>query len=133
MKKNTSQQSGFTIIELIVSIVAISAISILTLTNIRGVRAEKRDDERKSDVNSMYYQLESFHETNGYYPQTFDVKTLKGVDPESLVDTGGNTINTAGSLYTYSPIDCAEKKCKSFELKATLEKEAPYIKLSLIQ
>lgn len=126
-------RQGFTIIELMVTIVIISAISVLALVNIRGVRAEHRDTERKTDVNAMYYQLESFHESNGYYPETINTSTLKGIDPESLKDTVGRTVNQAGSTYLYQPRDCSEKKCKSYLLSTELESEAAYQKQSLVQ
>ncbi|MBP9738755.1 type II secretion system protein [Candidatus Saccharibacteria bacterium] len=133
MKKRSLTSGGFTIIELMVCIVAISAITVLALTNIRGVRAEQRDTTRKSDVNAVYYQLEAFHEKSGYYPQTIDAVILKGIDPESLKDSNGNAIGDTDSLYVYVPTGCAEAKCKSFSLSTELEKEAPFIKLSLIR
>lgn len=132
MKKH-SAQDGFTIIELMVCIVVIAAISLFALTTIRSERAEKRDTQRKSDINATYYQLESFHEANSYYPQTITAKTLKGIDPESLLDSTGKTIDQAGSEYTYKPVGCAENKCKSYEIGTELEKEAPLLKQSLIR
>ncbi len=133
MKKQSLTSGGFTIIELMVCIVALSAVTVLALTNIRGVRAEQRDATRKSDVNSVYYQLEAFHEKNGHYPQAISVAILKGIDPESLKDSNGNAIGQTDSLYVYTPTGCTEAKCKSFTLATELEKEAPFIKLSLIR
>lgn len=132
MRKHLSQ-AGFTIIELMVTIVIFSAIAALALTNILGIRAEKRDAERKTDINAMYYQLESFHEVNGFYPETITAKNLKGIDPASLVDTSGKKVNEDGGLYTYTPTGCNEGKCKSYTLSTELESEATYQKLSLIQ
>lgn len=126
-------RTGFTIIELMVTIVIFSALATLALTNIRGVRAEKRDAQRKTDINAIYYQLESFHEVNGYYPETVNAKNLKGIDPESLIDNTGKTINQPGSLYAYDPTDCSDAKCKSYSLSTALESEATYQKISLIQ
>lgn len=133
MKKTYVDQVGFTIIELMVCIVVVSALSVLALTNIRGVRAEKRDDQRKSDINAVYYQLESFHETNGYYPQELSLNNLKGIDPQSLVDNNGKSINQVGSVYSYTPSGCTDAKCTGFVLTTELEKEAPFVKLSLTQ
>ncbi|MCA9308791.1 type II secretion system protein [Candidatus Saccharibacteria bacterium] len=133
MKKNLSKQAGFTIIELMVVIVFLSALSAIALINIRGIRAENRDAERKGDINAVFFQLETFHQTNGYYPEAFDAKTLKGIDPAALKDTVGLTFNEDGSQYHYRARGCNETKCKSYELTADLEKEAPFIKQSLIQ
>lgn len=133
MKKNRSAQSGFTIIELMVVIVFLSALSALALINIRGIRAENRDAERKGDINAVFFQLETFHQANGYYPATFDAKTLKGINPDALKDTVGRTFNEEGSQYNYRARGCNDTKCKSYELSAELEKEAPFIKQSLVQ
>lgn len=133
MKKNRVTQTGFTIIELMVAIVFLSALTALALINIRGIRAENRDTERKSDINAVFFQLETFHQANGYYPATFDIKTLKGIDPAALKDTVGRTFNEEGSEYRYRARDCNDTKCKSYELTADLEKEAPFTKQSLVQ
>lgn len=133
MKKNRSAHSGFTIIELMVVIVFLSALTALALINIRGIRAENRDSERKSDINAVFFQLETFHQANGYYPESFDAEVLKGIDPAALKDTADRSFNEDGSQYQYRARACSAEKCKSYELKAELEKEAPFIKQSLIQ
>ena len=125
--------NGFTIIELMVTIVVIAAISVLALTNIRTIRADRRDEIKKTDINAIFFQLESFHQTNGYYPQVANDETLKGIDPESLADANGKKVFEDSSDYEYTPTGCAESKCKGYELRTDLEREAPYIKLSLIR
>lgn len=124
---------GFTIIELMVCIVVIAAISVLAITNLRSIRADRRDEVKKTDINAVFFQLESFHQTNGYYPKIADAAALKGIDPESLTDASGKKISEAESLYSYTPTGCVESKCKGYELRTDLEREAPYIKLSLIR
>lgn len=125
--------NGFTIIELMVTIVVIAAISVLALTNIRTIRADRRDEIKKTDINAIFFQLESFHQTNGYYPQVADSANLKGIDPESLADANGKKIAEDGGEYEYTPTGCSESKCKGYELRTDLEREAPYIKLGLIR
>lgn len=131
MKKLHAHSEGFTVIELLVFIVVLVTIAVLGISNIRTVRAQNRDTASKTDINAMYYQLESFYEKNGYYPSTIDVVTLKGLDPDSLKDTNQVPINQLGGIYTYKALGCTETKCKSFELTAKLEKEAPFVKQSL--
>ncbi|MFO0971176.1 MAG: type II secretion system protein [Candidatus Saccharimonadales bacterium] len=131
MKKHTLDSQGFTIIELLVFIIVITAIAVVGISNIRTLRAQNRDTASKTDINAIYYQLESFHEKNGYYPEKVEAASLAGIDPESLKDKNNLEINAAGSTYAYKPAACVEAKCKSFELSAQLEKEAPFIKQSL--
>lgn len=131
MKKLSTNSEGFTVIELLVVILVFVGVAVVAVTNVRNLKAEQRDSVSKSDINATYYQLESFYEKNGYYPQKVDVATLKGIDPESLKDDLGKTINEEGGIYTYNAISCSEAKCKRFELTAKLEKEADYVKQSL--
>lgn len=131
MKNTSVNTSGFTIIELLVFIVILTGIAVLGISNIRTLRAENRDATAKSDINAIYFQLESFFEKNGYYPERISADRLKGIDPESLKDKSGKAINESGSLYNYRPINCKEEQCTRYDLTGQLEREAPYIKQSL--
>lgn len=131
MKKPHLSTQGFTIIELLVFVLVLSIISVIALTNIRTLRAQNRDSIRKTDINAVYYQLESFYEKYSYYPENITSEILKGIDPESLKDSDDIGINQPGGKYTYKPLSCAETKCKSFQLTADLEREAPFLKKSL--
>ena len=131
MKKLQNNTAGFTAIELLVFILVLVIVAVVGISNIRALRAENRDAARKTDINATYYQLESFYEKNGYYPQKLTVSTLQGIDPESLKDTRGKSYNEPSSQYTYKTIGCTDQKCKSYTLTADLEKEAPFTKKSL--
>lgn len=131
MKQLHSQTEGFTVIELLVFIAVLVVVAVVGISNFRGLKASNRDAIRKSNINAIYYQLESFHEKNNYYPQKIDAKVLKGIDPDNLRDVEGVEINTSGSEYSYKPISCNDSKCKSYVLTAQLEKEAPFTKESL--
>ena len=133
MKKLQLNSDGFTIIELLVFIIVIVAISLVAVSNIRDLRATNRDQNSKVSINAIFYQLELFHEKNGFYPEKIDTTNLKGIEKTDLNDRSGISINQPGSAFAYKPRSCAEAKCKSFELKAKLEKEAPFIKQSLNQ
>lgn len=132
MKKSAKLSSaGFTVIELVVFIAISMIVAFAVITNVRSIRAENRDQERKTDINSLFYQLEAFYETNNYYPEQLTEKTLPGVNPDVLKDSNDLSINQAGSEYTYSPEDCKASKCASYELEATLEREINFVKTSL--
>ncbi len=125
------QQSGFTIIELLVFIVVVTAVGFFALANIRSARAQNRDSDRKTAVNTLTYQLERSYETNRFYPKELSTTTLRDIDENSLKDVAGVKVNELGSEYIYKPADCEKEKCKSYKLTAQLEKEAPYTKESI--
>lgn len=129
MKKIT--QAGFTIIELLVFVTVLVIVAVIVITNIRSIRAEGRDESRKTDINALHYQLEALHEKTGFYPEELNETTLNGIDPESLKDTNGITIDQAGSDYIYTPNNCSEEKCGSYKLEATMEREADFVRESL--
>lgn len=114
--------------ELIVALVVLITIGVLAFVNIHDLQAANRDQTAKTDVNVIYYQLEAFHQSNGYYPENLDAKTLPGLDPEVLKDANGVSVNQFGSTYYYKPANCEKGKCKSYQLKADLEKEPTYVK-----
>lgn len=101
------------------------------VANVRALRADNRDEARKTDINAIYYQLESFYEKNDYYPEKLSTQTLPGIDPESLIDQDNLAVHAEGASYVYRPNDCSKTKCQSFELSTELERESTYIKLSL--
>ena len=90
------------------------------------------NNTKKISINAMYYSLEEvFYKANNFYPQSISSSNLKSVDPDLFTDPNGIEINTAGSAYSYKPLNCSsDGKCKNYELKATLSKEADYIKSS---
>ncbi len=131
MKKLQNNTNGFTIIELLVFIVVLVTVAVVAVSNIRDLRAQNRDQVSKVDINAIFYQLELFHEKNGYYPETITADTLKGIDAENLKDRNGRSLNEAGGSYSFKPMGCQEARCRSFTLTAELEKEAPFVKQSL--
>ena len=131
MKKLSTNSDGFTVIELLVFILVLIIISVIGVSNIRNLRAQNRDTVSKTDINAVHYQLESFYEKNGYYPEKIDVSTLKGIDPASLKDSDQRSFNEQSGNYTYKATSCTDGKCKSYSATAELEKEAPFTKDSL--
>lgn len=127
--KQTSK--GFTVIEIIFVAVVAGIASIFFFIQKNNIEVINRDNTKKIAINAMYYSLEQvYYAQNGNYPQTITSDNLKSMDPELFTDPFGKKINTTGSVYIYTPLDCSDSKCKSYELKATLENEADYIKKS---
>ena len=120
---------GFTVIEIIVVILFLSVATVLLLIQKNNLSAAQRDDQRKTAINAMYYNLEEvFFEKNGYYPAKIDSKTLRAVDPALFTDPNDVKINEEGSDYRYTGNNCTNDQCKGYVLEAELEKEATYTK-----
>lgn len=128
----TKRSNGFTAIEILFVAALIGAASVLFFVQKHNIQVAASDNTKKVAINSMYYSLEEvFYTTNAYYPQTISSDNLKSVDPALFTDPDGIAIGTAGSAYTYTPINCVEDKCKSYTIQTTLENEDDYIKTSL--
>jgi Tfp pilus assembly protein PilE len=127
----TKKLSGFTVIELIFIAVILGVASVLFFVQKNNIETTAQDSTKKTAINAMYYGLEEvFYPTNNYYPQTISTDNLKSVDPALFTDPAGVKLGSTGSAYTYSPTNCADNKCKSYTLKATLTNEADYVKKS---
>jgi type II secretory pathway pseudopilin PulG len=123
------RSQGFTVIELIVVIVFVATASTLLFIQRSNLTATYRDDQRKIAINAMYYNLEEvFYATNGYYPTTIDSKALPAMDPELFKDPAGTAVGDQDSDYRYEATNCTDNKCKSYTLRADLEKEDDYVK-----
>lgn len=125
------KKSGFTILEIIVVAAFATLLLILFFVQKVGIDAMDRDDDRKAAINAIYYALEEgFYAQNGYYPDTISEENIKMIDPALWTDPLGFNLGDENSSYIYDPTDCTEGKCKSYTLKAVLEKEDIYIKRS---
>ena len=123
------RSQGFTIIELIVVIVFALFATSLLLYQKANIEAAQRDEDRKTAINAMYYNLEEvFYKANNYYPETIDSETLKAMDPALFTDPSGNTLGEPASEYRYSATDCQNEQCNGYTLRSLLEKEADYVK-----
>ena len=120
---------GFTVIELLFVIVFAGLTTSLLLYQKSGALAARRDEARKTSINAMYYNLEEvFYEKNGFYPEKIDSDILRAMDPELFTDPNGIKLGEAESDFRYESADCQAERCKSYTLKADLEKEADFIK-----
>ena len=127
----TRRSNGFTVIELVFIIIIAIAASIIFFVQKNNIQTVAEDDAKKTAINSIYYSLEEvYFKQNNYYPQTVDSTVLPSVDPALFTDPSGTAIGSAGSAYQYNPTNCSDNQCKSYTLKATLTKEADYVKSS---
>lgn len=123
------RSEGFTVIELIVVIAFLAVATTVLFMQKNNLSASARDAIRKTAINAMYYNLEEvFYEKNGHYPAKIDSKTLRAMDPTLFTDPDGIKMNEADANYRYEGTNCDNDKCKSYTLRADLEKEADYVK-----
>ena len=152
MLKKLKNQSGFTIVELLIVIVVIGILAALVLNTFQGVQARARDTERKTDLVAISTQLEAYYTDFGHYPSgsaTVDtcgannggtytgdcdlvVLTTRGLDPEALNDPNNNQIivnanpgNANDNQYYYdvTGANCTGERCDAFTLSAVLESD----------
>lgn len=124
-------QRGFTVIELLLAAVVLAVIGVVFWQQFNTVQAAGRDDERRHAVNAMYYNLEDiFYAKNKYYPKTVNETNLTSMDKALFTDPRGNKLGTGESDYRYEPTNCNGEKCKSYTLRAVMEKEADFVKTS---
>lgn len=124
-----NKKKGFTIIEIIIVAVFASLLFIFFFIQKANLDAMKRDEDRKTAINAMYYALEeSFYKDHKYYPETISEENIKVIDPALFTDPSGVNLGDPASSYSYTPANCENGRCKEYVLKAELEKEDAYIK-----
>jgi Tfp pilus assembly protein PilE len=125
------RSQGFTVIEVIVVAAFLGLAAVLLLMQRSDLAASQRDNQRKTAINAMYYNLEEvYHAKNGYYPSKIDENTLVAMDPDLFTDPKGTVINSTEAEYHYDASNCQNNQCKSYKLTAEMEKEATYVKKS---
>lgn len=144
------KQSGFTIVELLIVIVVIGILAAIVITTFTGVQKKGRDADRKSDINSIYSQVEVYFAENSRYPSlaqlndaTFRNDNMQGLSDDALEDpsnAGTTTLLGAASAansgtyqYAYVVDDGAGgacdngaaggADCTSFSIVANLEND----------
>ncbi|HEX3568157.1 MAG TPA: type II secretion system protein [Candidatus Saccharimonadales bacterium] len=83
LRKN---QSGFTLVELLIVIVVIGILATLVITTYSGIQSKARDTKRQTDINAIQGQLEAYYAQNGNYPTNDNM--------ESSVWIGGDGTST---------------------------------------
>ncbi len=139
MPKN-SQQSGFTMIEILVVLVVISLIMGIIFVFIPDARRQSRDKERQSDIDTLHSRLEEYYQDHGGYPSAISTSVFPPLDPAVLIDPNGSSIKNnppvatqfaarsttnptlSGNQYTYTayPTGC-NNNCVGYILKTVIE------------
>lgn len=120
---------GFTVIELLVVAAFLAAVTIVFVSQRATLSATQRDNQRKTAINAMYYNLEEvYKKEHGTYPLTIDSKVLTAMDPTLFTDPNGVTLGQTGANYRYEGSACDTKGCKQYSLRTSLEREADYVK-----
>ena len=125
-------KKAFTVLELILSIVFVAIFVVLFFFQKRNLDAMDRDEHRKIAINAMYYALEEgYYAQNKYYPENIEsADVLPWIDPNLFTDPRGANLWDNGGNYSYETSDCTDGKCKSYTLRAQMEKEEDYVKTS---
>ena len=123
---------GFTIIELLLAIVVLGSLAALFMIQKNNLDAVGRDDQRKTSINAMYYNLEKFYyPQHKSYPDHINSGVLTAMDPDLFKDPYGVKLGDSDSDYRYIPTNCQNGSCKGYTLRAQMEHEADYVKKSL--
>jgi hypothetical protein len=77
----------------------------------------------------MHYSLEEvYFAKNKSYPVEITDTTLGSLDSAFLTDPDGKKIGDKDSDYRYEGSNCTNNACRSYRLRADLEKEADFVK-----
>ena len=125
-------RKAFTVLELILAIVFVGIFVVLFFLQKQSVEAMNRDEKRKVSINAIYYALEEgYYAEHKYYPEYIEnAEVLPWIDPNLFTDPIGINIWDDGGNFTYEASNCTDGKCKSYSLRAKMEKEADYTKSS---
>ena len=137
----------------LVTLAAIPIIIGLILANFSGAQNIAKDTESVNDINGVHSQLEIYYNLNNNYPLEITSESLKGVDPEYLIDSNDKPFEvfttakseteaeststpTSKQRYQYIGYKCNDVGCEGYILrsyigKPTAARPNPYTKYGL--
>lgn len=119
------------LLELIIVTALLAIIGLVIWAEKRSIEKTNSDNDRKTAINAMHYALEEvYFKANASYPVVLTANNLPAIDPLLLTDPNGRTIGDRKSDYRYISSGCEVNKCRSYTLRANLEKEVDFIKTS---
>jgi len=156
MKSHARNQSGFTIIELVVVVIILCILGTLVALTYSGVQASNRDKKRQADIEMLQSQLEVYYAVNDKYPALADINNpawraehMKNLNENTLKDPqwsptgecsqdGVPVLGPGKDCYVYevtgadgAACDNAGVPCARYTLTATLENNQQFVKASL--
>src|SRR5580700_8494609 len=156
--QNTSNEHGFTLIELVIVIIILGILLTVVATAYRGVRAKNRNNQRETNITALQGSLESYYAETSMYPTLSELNDASWVsrnmpdlpsgilqDPSwkaaSACTADGHSIvigHPAADCYSYQVIatdgsacDNVKKICAHYTLTAELEGGSKFVKSSL--
>jgi prepilin-type N-terminal cleavage/methylation domain-containing protein len=157
--RQRDNQSGFTIIELLVVVVVLLILGSLVAFTYSGVQAKNRNSRRQNDINQIQAQLEAYYAATNKYPTRTNLSdaawrqaNLKNLPAGALQDprwdstvtqctTGGKVVAAStptANCYSYqvttsdgSACDDVKADCAHYTLTTLLEGGDKYVKSSL--
>lgn len=124
-------KKAFTTLEIIIAIVFLGTLFVLFLNQANQVDKKLRDQERKTSINAIYFNLtQIYYKQNGYYPETLTPEIISGVDPAIFSDPNKILIGEDDCDYQYQTSGCNNNQCKNFTVSSKMELEATYTKSS---
>lgn len=116
-------------VEIIVAVAFLIFAGGLLVVQKKDIEAANRDNSRKAAINAMYYNLEELYfPAHSSYPRSISPDNLKAMDPDLFEDPQGVKLGEQGSNYRYEGTNCEGETCKSYTLRADLEREGDFVK-----
>lgn len=141
-----ANQSGFTIVELLIFIIIIGVLGALIVTSFSEYKQKDRNQSRQKDIKALQVAVEGYYAQNGKYPTLNELndsewrtKNVRALESSDFQDPQGADSKLTGEpsekIYSYSAkadddgnCDNKEKDCTKYTLTATLEGAEPFVK-----
>lgn len=146
MNIRRTNQSGFTIVELLIFIIIITVLGLLIVTSFSEFKQKDRNQSRQKDIKALQVAVEGYYAQNGKYPTLDELnnnewrtRNIKALEESDFQDPQGEdsrlTSEPVAKAYSYSAkadddTDCDNKAndCTKYTLTATLEGAEPFVK-----
>lgn len=128
MRGIVKQESGFTLLELLIVLVIIGILAVLIIPNLVSGPARARDSQRKSDMRNVKTALETYFNDNNQYPAGSGTAGYIGLSSTLIpnyikvlpVDPKAGT--QSAPIYQYNATCSGSPSvCTSYMLQTTLE------------